>query len=60
VKVILHNAFYAGLVKHKDELYQGAHEPLISKETFDLVEANLIDKSIRSHTIGVWQEEDSN
>jgi site-specific DNA recombinase len=40
VKVILHNPFYAGLVRHNGELYQGSHEALISKETFNLVEAN--------------------
>ncbi|WP_313813037.1 recombinase family protein [Glutamicibacter sp.] len=29
---ILDNPFAAGLIRHKDELYQGAHEPLISAE----------------------------
>jgi hypothetical protein len=56
VKVILHNAFYAGLVKHNDELYQGAHEPLIGKETFDLVETNLRKNSGRSKTLAPHPE----
>jgi site-specific DNA recombinase len=56
VRGILHNPFYAGLVKHKDELYQGAHEPLISKETFDLVETNLQKNSGRSRTLAPHPE----
>jgi hypothetical protein len=56
VKVILHNPFYAGLVKHNDELYQGAHEPLISQETFHLVEANLRKNSGRSRTLAPHPE----
>jgi site-specific DNA recombinase len=58
VRGILHNPFYAGLVKHKDELYQGAHEPLISKETFDLVETNLRKNSGRSRTLTPHPERD--
>jgi site-specific DNA recombinase len=58
VRAILHNPFYAGLVKHKDELYQGAHEPLISKETFDLVETNLQKNSGRSRTLAPHPERD--
>jgi site-specific DNA recombinase len=58
VRGILHNPFYAGLVKHKDELYQGAHEPLISKETFDLVETNLQKNSGRSRTLAPHPERD--
>jgi site-specific DNA recombinase len=58
VRGILHNPFYAGLVKHKDELYQGAHEPLISKEVFDLVETNLQKNSGRSRTLAPHPERD--
>jgi site-specific DNA recombinase len=58
VRGILHNPFYAGLVKHKDELYQGAHEALISKETFDLVETNLRKNSGRSRTLTPHPERD--
>ena len=38
LKEILQNAFCAGLVKHKSELYPVSHEVLITKETFDLVQ----------------------
>jgi site-specific DNA recombinase len=56
VRGILHSPFYAGLVQHKDELYQGAHEPLISKEIFDLVETNLRKNSGRSRTLAPHPE----
>src|SRR5918996_431661 len=58
VRGILHSPFYAGLVKHKDELYQGAHQPLISKEIFDLVETNLRKNSGRSRTLAPHPERD--
>ncbi|HZA25834.1 MAG TPA: recombinase family protein, partial [Dehalococcoidia bacterium] len=51
VRGILHSPFYAGLVKHRDELYQGTHQPLISKEIFDLVETTLRKNSGRSRTL---------
>jgi site-specific DNA recombinase len=56
VRGILHNPFYAGLVQHKDELYQGAHDPLISKEVFDLLETNLRKNSGRSRTLAPHPE----
>jgi len=51
VRGILHNVFYTGLVKHKGETYQGAHEPLIAKEIFETVEATLRKNSGRSNTL---------
>ncbi len=51
VRVILHNPFYAGLVKHRDEVYPGAHEPLVSKEMFDVVQDKLRQNSGRSQTL---------
>ena len=51
VRGILHNPFYAGMVKHRGELYPGAHEPLVTRETFDLVEANLQRNSGRWRTV---------
>jgi site-specific DNA recombinase len=56
VRGILHNPFYAGLVKHRDDLYQGSHEALISKDTFDLVETNLRKNSGRSKTLAQHPE----
>ena len=35
---ILKNPFYYGMVCFKDEIYQGVHEPLITKELFDNVQ----------------------
>ncbi len=34
---MLKSHFYYGLIEYKGEFYQGKHEPLISKELFDLV-----------------------
>ena len=51
VRVILHNAFYTGLVKHRDQLLPGIHGPLISKEVFDLVQATMRKNSGRSETL---------
>ena len=51
VRGILHNPFYAGLVKHREEVFQGSHEGLISKETFDLVQVTLRKNSGRSRTL---------
>ncbi len=38
---ILHNEFYVGRVKYKKATYPGNHEPLISQETFDVVQSIL-------------------
>ena len=51
VRGILHNPFYAGLVKHRSEVYPGAHEPVIGKATFDLVQDKLRQNSGRSQTL---------
>ena len=51
VRVILHNAFYAGLVKHRYQLHPGAHEPLVSREMFDVVRDKLRQNSGRSQTL---------
>jgi DNA invertase Pin-like site-specific DNA recombinase len=51
VRGILHNPFYAGLIKHREELYQGSHEALVSRENFYLVETNLRKNSGRSRTL---------
>ena len=39
---ILRNPFYFGLFVHKGELHQGAHIPMISKKTFDDIQAATI------------------
>ncbi len=51
VRNILHNPFYYGMVKHRGELRQGVHEPLIGKDVFDLVEDTMKRNSGRSSTL---------
>ncbi len=38
VRTLLQLDFYYGVVKYLDTLYQGSHEPIISKELFDQVQ----------------------
>ena len=35
VQYILQNPFYVGLMRYKGEIFEGTHEPLISKKLFD-------------------------
>ena len=51
VKTILKNAFYAGRIRHRDELLDGAHEALVSWNLFEHVQANLKRNSGRSTTL---------
>ena len=41
VKRLLQNSFYHGVFKINGEMYQGSHEPMISKITFDKVQKRL-------------------
>ncbi|EKD49226.1 MAG: resolvase protein, partial [uncultured bacterium] len=41
IPIILQNIFYIGLMKYKGEIFEGAHEPLISKKLFDKVQETL-------------------
>ena len=38
---VLTNPFYYGVFRHKGELHQGTHVPMISKETFDKIQEVL-------------------
>jgi site-specific DNA recombinase len=38
---LLHNPVYVGKVKHKENIYEGAHQPIISREMYDLVQSNF-------------------
>jgi len=38
---LLQNPVYVGKVKHKENIYDGAHQPIISQELFDLVQSNF-------------------
>ena len=55
VRGILHNPFYAGMVKHRDRLFPGLHEALISKDLFDAVDDKLRVNSGRSETLDPGQ-----
>jgi len=35
IQILLKNPFYYGLFRFKGELYQGNHEPIISKQLFE-------------------------
>lgn len=41
VRGILTNNIYLGLIKFKDGVYQGRHEPIISKEVFDKAQSEI-------------------
>jgi DNA invertase Pin-like site-specific DNA recombinase len=51
VRGILHNPFYTGQVKHGDRLLPGAHDPLVSQNLFQAVQAALKRNSGRSMTL---------
>jgi DNA invertase Pin-like site-specific DNA recombinase len=44
VHALLQNVFYTGLMKYKGEIYEGTHEPLISKKLFDRVQEIMREK----------------
>ena len=45
ISYILANPFYVGLFRYTGELYEGKHEPIISKQLFDKVQQVLKSKS---------------
>jgi len=51
VRGILHNPFYTGQVSYKGRLLAGAHQPLVTQELFDTVQAALKKNSGRSETL---------
>lgn len=52
VRNILHNRFYAGLVKHGKDYLPGDHQPIIDGELFEAGQVALAKNSGRSATIG--------
>ena len=44
VHALLQNVFYTGLMKFKGEIYEGTHEPFISKKLFDKVQEIMREK----------------
>lgn len=47
---ILTNLSYIGKIKNFDEIYDGAHEPLIDDDLFEKVSRNIQSRSIKSKT----------
>ena len=41
MRCLLSNPFYIGMMRYKGELYEGKHEPLVSRELFDRVQKML-------------------
>ncbi len=41
ISIILRNIFYLGLMKYNGEIFEGKHEPIISKKLFDKVQEIL-------------------
>ena len=39
LQTMLHDSYYCGIVTYHGELYKGRHEPLISEELFERVQA---------------------
>ena len=44
VPQILQNVFYLGLMKYKGEIFQGTHQPVVSKKLFDKVQEIMREK----------------
>ncbi|HOX29944.1 MAG TPA: recombinase family protein [Candidatus Paceibacterota bacterium] len=62
IQTLLKNPFYYGLFRFKGELYQGNHEPIISKQLFEKVQRVMQErgkpqkKSLKSYTFkGVFK-----
>jgi DNA invertase Pin-like site-specific DNA recombinase len=51
VRVILHNQFYAGKIKHRGKVLSGCHEALVNQEVYELVQATLRKNSGRCTTL---------
>ncbi len=51
VRGILHNPFYMGKVRHRNECLPGAHEALVSEDVFQGVQAAMRRNSGRSKTL---------
>jgi len=54
ITFLLRNPFYYGFFKYNGELYQGRHQPLISKQLFDQVQEQL-DRKGRPHHKTKWE-----
>ncbi|RKJ37848.1 recombinase family protein, partial [Butyricicoccus sp. 1XD8-22] len=55
IKQILRNNLYIGKVKYKDEVFEGIHEPIITEEQFNRVQA-LMDRHPKGKNAGKIKE----
>ena len=44
---VLSNPVYAGRIRHKSQVHEGQHEPIIDPARFDAIQAQLMDKSAK-------------
>ena len=44
---LLSNPVYAGRIRHKDQVHEGRHDPIIDPTRFDTIQAQLMDKSAK-------------
>ncbi len=51
VRGILHNPFYAGKLRHRDQVHKGAHKGVVSEDVFQAVQVAASRNSGRSETL---------
>ena len=51
VRIILHNPFYMGQIRHGDETYPGQHQPIVSAALYGRVQTAIARNSGRSSTL---------
>ena len=44
---VLSNPVYAGRIRHKDQVHEGQHQPIIDPARFDAIQARLMDRSAK-------------
>jgi hypothetical protein len=47
IRYLLTNPAYLGVTRHKDKLYEGTHPPIVDRELWDKVQANLAAASVQ-------------
>ena len=58
VRGILHNPFYGGKIRHREEIHEGVHESLVPWDMFEQVQALMKRNSGRSRTFESRPERD--
>ncbi len=48
---LLRNPIYIGCIRHKGEIHQGLHKPIIHQDTWDKVQAKLNAKAVLRHAL---------